>query len=199
MKKEIFGLVALALFAGAAQAQYQPYHSPHWAYDGRYQHRYYYPAVGYSVRALPPGYLAVSYGPGRYYFHAGVWYRPAGPAFVVVRPPVGIVVPVLPPAYSVLYVGSQPYYYSNETYYSSIPGGAGYAVVAPPPGAELATVVPPAPPPATSPQPGQAPGSASQNSPGSWYYCESAKGYYPYVSECREGWRPVPAVPPAPR
>lgn len=29
-----------------------------------------------------------------------------------------------------------------------------------------------------------------------WYYCDSAKGYYPYVRACREGWRAVPAVPP---
>jgi hypothetical protein len=33
-----------------------------------------------------------------------------------------------------------------------------------------------------------------------WYYCESAKNYYPYVPSCPEGWRPVPAQPPsAPR
>jgi hypothetical protein len=29
-----------------------------------------------------------------------------------------------------------------------------------------------------------------------WYYCESAKSYYPYVSECKEGWLSVPAIPP---
>ena len=34
-----------------------------------------------------------------------------------------------------------------------------------------------------------------------WYYCDSAKGYYPYVPTCPEAWRPVPAQPPqaAPR
>ena len=196
MNNQFAALFALALFAGAAQAQY---HSPHWAYDGRYQHRHYYPAVGYSITVLPPGYVTVGYEGGRYFFHAGVWYRPAGAAFVVVRPPVGIVVPVLPPAYSVVYAGGQPYYYANETYYSGVTGGAGYTVVAPPPGAEPATAALPAPPPASSPQAEQAPGSAAHPSVGSWYYCESAKGYYPYVSECKEGWRPVPATPPAPR
>ena len=30
----------------------------------------------------------------------------------------------------------------------------------------------------------------------SWYYCDSAKGYYPYVPSCPEAWRPVPAQPP---
>jgi hypothetical protein len=28
---------------------------------------------------------------------------------------------------------------------------------------------------------------------GYWNYCESAGQYYPYVSDCREGWQPVPA------
>jgi hypothetical protein len=34
-----------------------------------------------------------------------------------------------------------------------------------------------------------------------WYYCASAKGYYPYVPNCPEGWQSVPAQPPqsAPR
>jgi len=31
-----------------------------------------------------------------------------------------------------------------------------------------------------------------------WYYCESAKGYYPHVAACPEGWRPVPAEPEGP-
>lgn len=26
-----------------------------------------------------------------------------------------------------------------------------------------------------------------------WYYCASAKGYYPYVPGCPEGWMSVPA------
>lgn len=29
-----------------------------------------------------------------------------------------------------------------------------------------------------------------------WYYCDSAKGYYPYVPSCPEPWRPVPSQPP---
>jgi hypothetical protein len=33
-------------------------------------------------------------------------------------------------------------------------------------------------------------------SPQVWYYCDSARGYYPYVPSCPGGWRTVPAVPP---
>jgi hypothetical protein len=29
-----------------------------------------------------------------------------------------------------------------------------------------------------------------------WYYCVSAKGYYPYIPNCPEAWQQVPAVPP---
>lgn len=34
-----------------------------------------------------------------------------------------------------------------------------------------------------------------------WYYCDSANSYYPYVPSCAEGWKTVPAQPPqsAPR
>jgi hypothetical protein len=28
-----------------------------------------------------------------------------------------------------------------------------------------------------------------------WYYCDAAKGYYPYVPSCPAGWRMVPATP----
>ena len=28
-----------------------------------------------------------------------------------------------------------------------------------------------------------------------WYFCESAKTYYPYVATCPGGWKQVPAVP----
>lgn len=36
--------------------------------------------------------------------------------------------------------------------------------------------------------------ASSQN----WYYCESARAYYPYVQRCPEKWRPVAAQPPTP-
>jgi hypothetical protein len=116
-----------------------------------------------------------------------VWFQQAGPRYVVVRPPVGVLVPVLPPAYSTVYVAGVPYYYANDVYYIQQPGG--YAVAEPP------MVASQNPPP-----PASAPGSAAPpSSPGTWYYCASAKAYYPYVAECKEGWRSVPATPPQAR
>ena len=29
-----------------------------------------------------------------------------------------------------------------------------------------------------------------------WYYCNSARAYYPYVANCPEGWQAVAAQPP---
>ena len=31
---------------------------------------------------------------------------------------------------------------------------------------------------------------------GYWYYCETSRGYYPYVKDCASGWKAVPPAPP---
>jgi len=163
------------------------FQTPHWVFDDRFHHNHYYPAVGYALDVLPTGNLVVNFRSGRFWFRSGVWFQQAGPRFVVVRPPVGVLVPVLPPAYSTVYIGGVPYYYANDVYYVQQPGG--YAVAEPP----MAASQNPPPP---SPEPGSA---AAPGSAGNWYYCESAKAYYPYVTECKEGWRSVPATPPPAR
>ena len=38
----------------------------------------------------------------------------------------------------------------------------------------------------------EAPAPQPQNS---WYYCNDARAYYPYVKECPGGWQRVPAQP----
>lgn len=37
---------------------------------------------------------------------------------------------------------------------------------------------------------------APQTGTDNWYYCDSARAYYPYAPSCPEGWRQVPAQPP---
>ena len=164
---------------------------PRMVYDNRYRHNHYYPAPGFSVSVLPTGNVGVRFGRGRYFFHAGVWYRPGPAGYIVVRPPIGIVVPILPLGYSTLWVGNRPYYYANDVYYTGNPGA--YVVTAAPSALGTATVE--APVMAEMPAP-VGPSSAPPQAPGTWYYCESAKAYYPYVDQCSEGWRPVPAMPP---
>ncbi len=115
--------------------------APHLQLDQRYRHDHYYPARGYAMHALPRGSISVLYGGGQFYFHGGVWFRPARGRFIVSVPPVGIVVPMLPPAYTTLWIRAVPYYYANGVYYVTTLG-QGYTVVAPPPGAETAQAVP---------------------------------------------------------
>ena len=172
------------------------YQTPHWVLDNRYRHNHYYPSVGYSLSVLPAGNTVVTFRGGRFFFHSGVWYQPVGPRYVVVRPPAGIVVPVLPPTYTTVWSAGVPYHYANDVYYVQRPGG--YAVAAPPMETIEAPAQPP-PPQVPAPQAVQAPAAPAPSAPASWYYCESAKAYYPYVSECREGWRTVPAAPPQAR
>src|SRR5450759_4156727 len=100
---------AAPLIVSPAHAQERPerreharelFQTPHWVLDDRFHHNHYYPSAGYSLSGLPAGNIAVTFRGGRFFFHSGVWFQPAGPGYVVVRPPVGIVVPVLPPAYT---------------------------------------------------------------------------------------------------
>lgn len=48
-------------------------------------------------------------------------------------------------------------------------------------------VLPPSPPPVYIEQYE----AAGENVQQYWYYCRGAKGYYPYVKECPEGWQKV--------
>jgi len=196
--KAVFIAATLAC-AAVAQAQErrvvreherERFATPHWVYDDRFHHNRYYPARGYVVDVLPPGNVAIGFRGGQFWFHSGVWYQRSGPRYVVVQPPFGVIVPALPPGYSIVYSGGVPYYYANDVYYVQQP--TGYEVVAPP-------AVPAQPAPVAVQQPpAVTPGAQA---PGVWYYCDSAKGYYPYVSQCPEGWKTVPASPPptAPR
>ena len=49
------------------------------------------------------------------------------------------------------------------------------------------------PPVVVTPAPAPAPAAPTAQV---WYYCDAARGYYPYVPSCPGGWRTVPAVPP---
>lgn len=51
------------------------------------------------------------------------------------------------------------------------------------------------PPPVAYAPPPSAPPTPVQPQAQTWYYCDSPKGYYPYVSNCSTGWRQVPARP----
>ncbi|WP_244817798.1 hypothetical protein [Caballeronia sp. Lep1P3] len=80
-------------------------------------------------------------------------------------------------------------WFGAPLYYPVAP--APYYYYPPPP----VVAVPAAP--TTYVEQGQAEAGPAQSS-GSWYYCDQARAYYPYVKECPGGWREVPAQPPPP-
>lgn len=143
--------LSAALAAPVAHADVRVHANIGMVFDNRYHHDHYYPAPGYVAPYVPRGAVVVGAGPGRYWFHGGVWYQPYGPRYRVVAPPVGVVIPLLPPAYVTVTLGGLPYYYANGVYYRAVPEG--YAVVAPPPEPVVAQVqpAPAAPPPKADP------------------------------------------------
>ncbi len=111
--------------------------------DSRYSHNRYYPPRGYVVGAVPHGSVTITYRGGPFYYHQGVWYRPSGGRYVVVRPVVGLYVPFLPPFYTTVWFGGVPYYYADDVYYAWRPERRSYVVVEPPGGAQAASTTAP--------------------------------------------------------
>ena len=141
----VLALSALTVLPASAPERHE-FHAPRVELDARYHHDHYYPVHGVFMERLPVGSVSIGFGPARYYYHAGVWFRPVGPGFEVITPPIGVVIPALPTGYVRLTVGGAPYFYANGIFYA--PDPAGYAVVAPPPGAETALpIMEPAPSP----------------------------------------------------
>jgi hypothetical protein len=137
--------------ADRGAGRYDPAHD----HFDRFNHAHFYPNRGSVVHALPPQHYDVAFGGAHYYFAGGVWYAPRGGLFVVVAPPFGLFVPVLPPFYTTVWVAGAPYYYADDVYYVYRGPAAGYEVVAPPPGEEVAAAQP-------GPPPGAGPGPAHQ-------------------------------------
>ncbi len=163
----VIAIGAVGLNTPAHGQGHHDWRSPRVVLDARYHHDRYYPPRGFVMERLPVGSVAVSFGPTQYFFHAGVWFRPIGARFEVVVPPIGIVVPLLPPGFVSLTIGGLPYYYANGVYYAPA-SGAGYTVVAPPPGAEAAQANGPAAAssqPAIAAAPGATPASAPVRTP----------------------------------
>jgi hypothetical protein len=132
-------LAATALAGGAAAERREDVHvSAHM--DVRFGHNHSYLDRGVVVATLPHEAVIVHSGQSRYWFHAGVWYRPQHGHYVVVAPPVGVFVPALPAFYTTLVFGGFTYYYANEAYYAWRDAPHQYEVVAPPTGVETAQV-----------------------------------------------------------
>jgi hypothetical protein len=82
---------------------------------------------GKVVNVLPPGHRVVTAGKVNYHYGNGLFYRPQGRNWVVVRGPIGAVVAGLTAAAILVTVCGITYYLCNGTYYKKVP--AGYEVV----------------------------------------------------------------------
>ena len=95
-------------------------------------------------------------------------------------------------------VGGVYYWYPRAIYPYPDPFVPSVYIERQPPGVLAPAVpqpAPPAPPPSIQQPHAPAPAAAA-----TWYYCDSAKSYYPYVATCPGGWHAVPAAPnPPPR
>lgn len=177
---------------------FQPYRSKNWSLDTRFNHNHYYPALGYSVRVLPPGYMDISIGRRHLFFSAGVWFRPEGLGYVVATPPYGAPLPILPPDYATIWVGNTPYFYANGVYYVSDPGG-GYVVTGPPPDAQIVMPPPivaptPLPPPGDGlivyPRNGQSPAQMAEDRAECTRWANGQTGFDPATSATNDPRRP---------
>lgn len=91
------------------------------------------------VRHLPRDSRIVVHSGVRYSYHGGLYYRPYGTQYVVVRPPVGLVIGVLPVGYTRVVIGKVSYFYSGGVYYLQKAPGK-YVVVEPTPSAAVSVL-----------------------------------------------------------
>jgi hypothetical protein len=90
-------------------------------------------SLGTAIDILPGGFVTVTVGTGRYYYHDGIFYRSYRRGYLVVPAPIGAVVGGPPPGHVVVMVEHDPYAYYRGVFYRSRPSG--WVVVRPPLGA----------------------------------------------------------------
>lgn len=96
--------------------------------------------VGTAIDVLPGGFLTVTVGGSRYFYHHGVFYRPYRGGYLVVPAPPGAFIAVPPPGYVMILVENDPFAYYRGVFYHPAPGG--YVVVRAPYGAFVRTLPP---------------------------------------------------------
>lgn len=96
--------------------------------------------VGTAIDILPHGFVTITLGSSRYYYHRGIFYRPYRGGFLVIPAPMGAMVPVLPAGHVMILVENDPFAYYRGVFYA--PMGPEYVVVRAPVGAFVRTLPP---------------------------------------------------------
>jgi hypothetical protein len=128
----MFKIVTVVVFAGLLFL-YNPAEA--WARSDRDGSRHDYPhsrsyPYGKLTLGVPLNSISIGFGGGKYYYGAGLFYRPYQHKYIVVPPPAGVVVYSIPPQYNQVIIDGVIYYTYNGVYYTRVPQG--FQVVQPP-------------------------------------------------------------------
>jgi len=127
-------LIVVILILSIASGNAQPRNNHH--RDRPEPHNRYrdLPHWGFKYRAIPRDAFILRHSGINYHYYSGIYYRPYGDSFVVVKAPIGLRVRTLPIGSVHFVVGGRRYFYYYGTYYiKSVDND--YITVAPPLGA----------------------------------------------------------------
>lgn len=94
---------------------YRPfYHRPYYGY-----YNFYRPFLGVRINVLPYGYYPFYFGPDRFYYSGGFFYKQYDDGYKVVVPPVGARVPNIPSEAKSIAINGQTYYEYKGVYYTT--------------------------------------------------------------------------------
>jgi len=95
---------------------YRPfYHRPYYGY-----YNFYRPFLGVRINVLPYGYYPFYFGPDRFYYSGGFFYKQYDDGYKVVVPPVGAQVPSIPSEAKSITINGQTYYEYKGVYYTTV-------------------------------------------------------------------------------
>jgi hypothetical protein len=180
MIKRIAGMCVVltcsGLLAPVAEAQHREYPGREWHGDIRHFHERDF--VRWRGGRWVHGWHGRTFG--WWWVVGGAYYAYPAPVYPYPDPytPPAVVVAPAPPAVIVQ---------------APVPASPAVVIQTPPPAPPVAAAAPPPPAPPAPPV-----AAAPAGQPGTWYYCDSPQGYYPYVPQCKVQWRAVPASPPPP-
>ncbi|OFX27634.1 MAG: hypothetical protein A2041_10275 [Bacteroidetes bacterium GWA2_31_9b] len=130
---KIVVLLVLSILTTTLQAQPRNKH-----HNGRHEPNYRYrdmPHWGYKYKSIPKATFIVPHAGIKYHYHSGVYYRPYGNTYVVVRAPLGVRVRTLPVGNVHFIINGRNYFYYYGTYYVKSVDDSEYITVEPPVGA----------------------------------------------------------------
>lgn len=95
------------------------------------------PRWGQSLNSVPKKSVVVIHSGSKYHYHSGVFYKPVGGAYKIVKAPIGIRVKVLPKGKIKFIHKGIKYFYYYGTFYTATSEGKEYIIVEPPLGAKV--------------------------------------------------------------